>query len=1083
MTILLLLLLPLGAWAGTIPGEALGVDLDVPLQDRYLSGEALPLKGAIRDGAKAEGQLLFNFVPRTGGEAMPVFLALQGARFSGYQVFRHDQADTYDLEVYLGGPGETRLGFIGGFEGLEILPGSGPIRLPEDFFPGILLDEGFATQFASGEELLLAGRALDPLVAGGQLLWVFAPLEGGEEKRFYLPLDQEGRFEGHQVFRHEESGQYQLTLYLGGAGDETLAYAGEFGVEVRRGSGEVRIPRGYFSGLVLDDALPTRLPMGLPVLLAGQVEAQVQSLRVEVEGAQTRVVPVGLEGRRFALPLRLGPGEEGPLLLRVVVERLDGRFVLAGEFPVQGVRLPAPDLEVDALALGLGPGQEGSVALFNRGDADLEGLSYQVEGPFLVETGPAALPAGSRAQVRVRLLEEQGGTGTLWIRSSDPDEPLISLALAGLAAPESPWALRTLAPDPAGGFEVEVGGEDQLLVLYSAAFAEADSGAVYPFAIGAGAAKAQLLPPAQPEARDLWEGELRRQERDLGLRLQGRPLPSPKPRVAEPQLGDRRRFVFPALGQVPQQEVRARLVAISPHALAWVEEGGQGPDQALVEGLLRQFSEEDYDLVGRGFGLPSDVDQDGRVSFLFTSLVDQVGGLAGFYSAASTLPVELGGTGDQQDLMFLSPTAEARGYRSLLVHEFQHLVNFNQHVLVRRGQAESNWLNEGLSHLAEDLVAGYAASGQGEIIASFLQDPSAVGLAGDALMDPRKRGAAYLFVRSLADRLGEGVVLRLVNSGLADRDNLESATGEEFGRLLGAWGAQLYLSGLGVFPHPRFDYASELLRAGQVRGFALPAALEYRGDPLQGSLRPRGLALVHLRGPAKVRGRVAPGAAGLLIPLPAGFEPQVAVPADHVPGVHFTRLLPGRYLAGQEYLVEGQVLAPEYTELLIQYAGRDTVRVFPPLAEGRFSQALRFGAHQAGRYEVEIYLGKGQGLLEWAGSFGPVEVAMPAQVTAVEEAAVLPRELVLGPAYPNPFNAAVLLPLEVPGLDGELELGVYNILGQQVRLLFRGRLAPGPQALVWDGLDDQGRPAASGAYLFRASWEGQVRVRRGVLLR
>ena len=151
----------------------------------------------------------------------------------------------------------------------------------------------------------------------------------------------------------------------------------------------------------------------------------------------------------------------------------------------------------------------------------------------------------------------------------------------------------------------------------------------------------------------------------------------------------------------------------------------------------------------------------------------------------------------------------------------------NEHVLVRRGEAEVTWLNEGLSHLAEDLVAGHSESGNGSNIADFLRDPEAVSLEPGAIDDTAHRGAAYLFVRSLVDRMGPGVVLRLVATGLADRANVETATGEGFTDLMAAWGAQLYASGLGLNDHPRFNFASSLLREGEDRGFALPSERRY----------------------------------------------------------------------------------------------------------------------------------------------------------------------------------------------------------------------------------------------------------------
>jgi hypothetical protein len=246
------------------------------------------------------------------------------------------------------------------------------------------------------------------------------------------------------------------------------------------------------------------------------------------------------------------------------------------------------------------------------------------------------------------------------------------------------------------------------------------------------------------------------------------------------------------------------------------------------------------------------------------------------------------------DLMYLSPRQPLGSYRSLLVHEFQHLISFNQHVLIRGGQAEASWLNEGLSHLAEDQVASFSVSGQSEIIAAFLKDPGAVGLAGDALLDVGKRGAAYLFVRSLVDRFGDAVIVRLMTSGLIDHDNIEAATGESFGQLLAFWGGQLYLSGLGVVSHQRLNYSSALLRAGDDRGFALPTAQTYRvgGVEIEASIRPHGVQFIHLQGrsPARltVAGEPDAGLSSVVIPLASGFAPTVWVPADYIAGLRFT---------------------------------------------------------------------------------------------------------------------------------------------------------------------------------------------------
>ncbi|MDZ7630899.1 MAG: hypothetical protein U5K74_05960 [Gemmatimonadaceae bacterium] len=37
------------------------------------------------------------------------------------------------------------------------------------------------------------------------------------------------------------------------------------------------------------------------------------------------------------------------------------------------------------------------------------------------------------------------------------------------------------------------------------------------------------------------------------------------------------------------------------------------------------------------------------------------------------------------------------------IHELQHMISYNQHVLSRNAGTEAVWLNEGLSHIAEEL--------------------------------------------------------------------------------------------------------------------------------------------------------------------------------------------------------------------------------------------------------------------------------------------------------------------------------------------------------------------------------------------
>jgi len=74
-------------------------------------------------------------------------------------------------------------------------------------------------------------------------------------------------------------------------------------------------------------------------------------------------------------------------------------------------------------------------------------------------------------------------------------------------------------------------------------------------------------------------------------------------------------------------------------------------------------------------------------------------------------------------------------------------------------------------------------------------------------------------------------------------------------------------------------------------------------------------------------------------------------------------------------------------------------------------------------------------------------------------------------ASPNPFNARVELSY-VLSVDQKVSVSVHDLRGRLVRrLVDDGRQSAGAHALVWDGADAQGRPAASGVYFARVRGE------------
>jgi hypothetical protein len=78
----------------------------------------------------------------------------------------------------------------------------------------------------------------------------------------------------------------------------------------------------------------------------------------------------------------------------------------------------------------------------------------------------------------------------------------------------------------------------------------------------------------------------------------------------------------------------------------------------------------------------------------------------------------------------------------------------------------------------------------------------------------------------------------------------------------------------------------------------------------------------------------------------------------------------------------------------------------------------------------------------------------------------IPSVFEVFPNYPNPFNAGTTIKYALP-LDARVIVRVYNLVGQQVRLLVDGDEREGYRRVQWDGKNDQGQSVGSGVYFWR----------------
>jgi immune inhibitor A len=97
------------------------------------------------------------------------------------------------------------------------------------------------------------------------------------------------------------------------------------------------------------------------------------------------------------------------------------------------------------------------------------------------------------------------------------------------------------------------------------------------------------------------------------------------------------------------------------------------------------------------------------------------------------------------------------------------------------------------------------------------------------------------------------------------------------------------------------------------------------------------------------------------------------------------------------------------------------------------------------------------------------------------ETDVLPQ-LTLEQNYPNPFNPSTSIRYSVE-TAGDVEINVYNILGEFVSQIASGYHSPGTYTTRWNGTDSDRRRAPSGVYLYELATDKSNLVRKMLMLK
>jgi hypothetical protein len=84
--------------------------------------------------------------------------------------------------------------------------------------------------------------------------------------------------------------------------------------------------------------------------------------------------------------------------------------------------------------------------------------------------------------------------------------------------------------------------------------------------------------------------------------------------------------------------------------------------------------------------------------------------------------------------------------------------------------------------------------------------------------------------------------------------------------------------------------------------------------------------------------------------------------------------------------------------------------------------------------------------------------------------------------YPNPFNSQTRISFSLQE-NGPVQIIIYTITGQEIRILIDDDLQAGTHTIVWDGKDRKGITVGSGLYYYRLVAKDQTRSRKMLLIK
>jgi len=386
----------------------------------------------------------------------------------------------------------------------------------------------------------------------------------------------------------------------------------------------------------------------------------------------------------------------------------------------------------------------------------------------------------------------------------------------------------------------------------------------------------QLLSAFKPQlTATQFHAMLRRREKAMALdpstiAFRSGRLQAAAATVPPPALGDQKTFFVCRNSNcdAPFVQVTATAQHVGAKVVIFVDNAAvttqryTDTELANVGNLFDQFL---YPIDTTNFGRESDIDGNGVVFVLLSPQVNKLSGncnstnsvILGFFFSADLEPSQ---TGSNKAEIFYSLVPDPANVACTIpksfaldvtpptfIHEFQHMISYGQHALIRGGAAEDNWLNEGMSHYAEELGGRLIPDAQNptlgrspttltqfafsdyDVAYQYLTNPESLALPQtDDGVASLQGGPNFLMVRWLAGQFGTTVpdpskflvkgtdfTQKLEHTSLVGAANAAQQSGQPFDSLATYWQLANYLDDLPGFTsaNPRLSYPDINLRS------------------------------------------------------------------------------------------------------------------------------------------------------------------------------------------------------------------------------------------------------------------------------